>query len=192
MEEIRSFIAIEVPHPLKAKMAELQNELRSTEADVKWVRPEAVHLTLKFLGYLPGEDLEKIASAIAPSISAWEPFDLRIHGLGCFPSARSPRVLWVGIDQGEKEVSGLQDDIEKKAAEAGFPPEDRPFTAHLTLGRVRSLRGKGQLARAVEDHKDVEIGTFRASEVYLFKSELRPSGAIYTKLRTFPMKERKE
>jgi len=191
MEEIRSFIAVEVPQLLRARMAELQKELQSTAADVKWARPESVHLTLKFLGYLPAEDLEKISSAIEPSISVWEPFELWIHGLGCFPSTRNPRVLWVGIDRGGKEVSELQKEVEKKVADAGFPPEDRPFTPHLTLGRVRSSRGKGPLIRAIESHKDWEVGTFKASEVDLFKSELRPSGAIYTKLRTFRMKESK-
>jgi 2'-5' RNA ligase len=187
MEGIRSFIAIEIPQPLKARLGELQRELRRTEADVRWVRPEGVHLTLKFLGSIGTEVQERLALAIAPVVSAWSPFDLRIHGLGCFPSSRNARVLWVGIAQGGTEASSLQKAVEDKSAEMGFQPEARPFQPHLTLGRVRSPKGRGLLAEAIENHKDAEVGIFRASEVYLFKSELRPSGAVYTKLQTFPM-----
>ena len=187
MEGIRSFIAIEVPQPLLARMGELQRELRRMEAGVNWVRPEGMHLTLKFLGSISAEEVEKIARAIAPVVAAWKSFELRIHGLGCFPSSRNPRVIWVGIDRGGGEASSLQKVIEDKAAEVGFPPEGRPFKPHLTLGRVRTPIGRSSFIQAMEKHKEVEIGTFQAREVYLFKSELKPSGAVYTKLQTFPM-----
>jgi 2'-5' RNA ligase len=142
---------------------------------------------MKFLGSISPEVLEKLSLAITPVVAAWSPFDLRIHGLGCFPSIRNPRVLWAGIAQGGAEASSLQKAIEDKSTELGLQPGDRPFHPHLTLGRVRSPKGRGLLAEAVESHKDAEVGTFRVSEVYLFKSELRPSGAVYSKLRTFPM-----
>ncbi len=187
MEEIRSFIAIEVPAPLRAKMEELQRGLKRAEADVRWVRPEGIHLTLKFLGSVSREELEKLGLALGPVISSWAPFELRIHGLGCFPSSRNPRIVWVGIEKGSAEASSLQKAIESQATEVGFPPEPRAFKAHLTLGRVRSSKGKGSLTQAVENHRGAEIGTFWANEVHLVKSELQPSGAIYTKLRTFPM-----
>jgi 2'-5' RNA ligase len=187
MEGIRSFVAIEVPGLLRVKMGELQRELKRAEADVRWVRPEGIHLTLKFLGTISGEELEKMATAVAPVISSWVPFELRIEGLGCFPSSRNPRIVWVGIGRGSGEASSLQKAIENQAAEAGFPPEGRAFKAHLTLGRVRSPKGKDALTQAIDNHRDVEIGSFWANEVYIFKSELKPSGAIYSKLRTFPM-----
>src|SRR3990170_8399969 len=113
MEGIRSFIAIEVPLPLQARMGELQQELQRLETDVKWVRPGGIHLTLKFLGTVPKEILQKVSLAISPVISSKEPFDLRIYGLGCFPSNRNPRVLWLGIDRGSEQVSSLQETIEK-------------------------------------------------------------------------------
>ena len=189
MEGIRSFIAVEVPEPLRARMEELQSELKRANADVRWVRPESIHLTLKFLGSVSGEELEKLAAGIAPIISSWIPFEVRLHGLGCFPSSRNPRIVWVGIEQGSVEASSLQKAVENQAAEVGFPPETRPFKPHLTLGRFRSSRGKGSLAQAVENLRDAEIGSFRVNDVYLFKSELKPSGAVYTKLQTFPMGE---
>jgi 2'-5' RNA ligase len=187
MEGIRSFIAIEVPQPLLARMGELQRELTRMEAGVNWVRSEGMHLTMKFLGSISAEEVEKIARAIAPVVAAWNPFELSIHGLGCFPSSRNPRVIWVGIDRGGGEASSLQKVIEDKAAEVGFPPEGRPFKPHLTLGRVRTPIGRSAFIQVMEKHKDVEIGSFQAREVYLFKSELKPSGAVYTKLQTFPM-----
>jgi len=187
MEGIRSFIAVEVPQSLRAKMEEVQRELKRTNADVRWVRPESIHLTLKFLGSVSGEDLEKLGAAIAPIISSWVSFEIRLQGLGCFPSSRNPRIVWVGIEQGSAEALSMQKAVENRAAEVGFPPETRPFKPHLTIGRVRSSRGKDSLAQAVENRRDVEIGPFRVNEVYLFKSELKPSGAVYTKLQTFPM-----
>ena len=187
MEGLRSFIALEVPQPLRAKLDEVQRELKRADADVRWVRPESIHLTLKFLGSVTGEELEKLAGVIAPIVSLWMPFEVRLYGLGCFPSSRNPRIVWVGIEPGGVEASSLQKAVENQAADVGFPPETRPFKPHLTLGRVRSSRGKGSLAQAVENHRDVEIGSFRVNEVYLFKSELKPSGAVYTKLQTFPM-----
>ena len=192
MEEIRSFIAVEVPQHLRAKLEEVQRELKRADADVRWVRPESIHLTLKFLGSISGEELEKLAGVIAPIIPLWAPFEVRLHGLGCFPSSRSPRIVWVGIEQGSAEASSLQKAVENQAAGVGFPPETRPFKPHLTLGRIRSSKGKDSLAQAVENRRDVAIGSFWVNEVYLFKSELKPSGAIYTKLRTFPMGEKEK
>jgi len=187
MEKVRSFIAIEVPQTLQARMGELQRELKRAEADVKWVRPEGIHLTLKFLGSISLEDIEKLTLAITPAVASWVPFEVRLFSLGCFPSSRNPRVLWLGVDRGGAEVLSLQRAIEKKAAEAGFLPETKPFKPHLTLGRVRSPKGMNPLIQAMEKHKDAEIGFFRVNEVHLFQSELKASGAVYTKLRAFLM-----
>jgi len=188
MDEIRSFIAIEIPQSLKARIEELQKGLRRTEADVKWVSPQGIHLTLKFLGNIRQEDVERISQAVGPIVSAWEPFEVRIQGMGRFPSSRNPRVIWVGLDQGKENVHSLQQAIEGKTGELSFPPEGRPFSPHLTLGRVRSPRGRMALAQALEKNKEVEVGTFRVNEVFLFQSELKPTGAVYTKLRDFRMK----
>ncbi|MBI5969434.1 MAG: RNA 2',3'-cyclic phosphodiesterase [Deltaproteobacteria bacterium] len=192
MERIRSFIAIEVPQTLQARMGELQRELKRTEADVKWVRPEGIHLTLKFLGSISLEDIEKLTLAITPVVVAWVPFEMKIFSLGCFPSSRNPRVLWLGVDRGGPEVLSLQKAIENKAAEVGFLSETKPFKPHLTLGRVRSAKGMNPLIQAMEKHKDAEIGSFRVKEVHLFQSELKPSGAVHTKLRAFLMRENQE
>ena len=155
MEGIRSFIAIEVPLPLQARMGELQHELKKLEPDIKWVRPGGIHLTLKFLGTVPEEILEKVSLAVSPVILQTEPIDLRIYGLGCFPSSRNPRVLWLGIDRGCEQISSLQETIEKKTEALSLPPERRPFRPHLTIGRVRSLKDKGVLAQAIGNNQKV-------------------------------------
>ena len=188
MEKVRSFIAIEIPASLRARMDEILRTLKQTEGDVKWVRPEGIHLTLKFLGPVSEETLEKVAQAVQPVVAARDAFDLQVQGLGCFPSSRNPRVVWVGIEQGKGEAAALQKLIEEKTADLGFPPESRPFSPHLTLGRVRSPRGRVSLAEAIEKNKGFEVGVFRPSEVFLFRSDLKPSGAVYTKLKNFPMK----
>jgi RNA 2',3'-cyclic 3'-phosphodiesterase len=190
MDDIRSFIAIEIPLSLKSRMEEVQRNLRHTDADVKWVRPEAIHLTLKFLGSIRQEDVERISHALAPVVAQVESFEVRVQGMGCFPNPRNPRVVWLGVDRGKEALASLQRAIEQKMAELSFPPEDRPFSPHLTMGRVRSPRGRVGLSQALEKHQGVEIGTFRAQGVILFRSELRPSGAVYTKLSEFPFQKR--
>lgn len=186
MEGIRSFIAIEVPEALQARTGELQQEFKKFEPDIKWVRPGNIHLTLKFLGTVAQELLEKVSLAVSPAVQQAEPFDLRLHGLGGFPSSRNPRVIWVGIDQGREPISSLQKAIEEKTEALSFPSEGRPFKPHLTIGRVRSLKSRGEFARAIEERQGAEIGICRAKAVMLFQSKLTPAGAIYTKLKTFP------
>ncbi len=187
MEKIRSFIAVDIPSSLRARIGLLQEELRETKADVRWTRPEGIHLTLKFLGPVTPEELEKISSAVAPVILGQGTFSLGVHGTGSFPSDRNPRVVWIGIREGLDEITRLQKLVDDGAAAAGFPPENRPFSPHLTLGRVRSPKGKPALIEAVERNREVDLGDFDVREVCLFRSDLRPSGAVYTKLKVFPM-----
>ena len=192
MDTIRSFIAIEIPPPLRSRLAELQLELKRAAADVKWVRPEGVHFTLKFLGSIGEDDVDRISLALSPLVEKCPPFELRVKGLGGFPSSRNPRVIWVGMDQGTEVASSLQREIEQKLSALGFPPETRPFSPHLTLGRIRSSKGMGSLAQSLQTQKDVELGNFFAREVFLIKSDLQPSGAVYTKLGIFKMGENQD
>ncbi len=189
MDEIRSFVAIDLPQSVRSQMESLQEEFKRKEADVRWVRPEGIHLTLKFLGDITPDEVGRIGRVLASIVPRWAPFSLQIKGLGCFPSVRNPRIIWVGIHDGANSVSSLQRAIEKAALDEQFPSEDRPFKPHLTLGRVRSLRGRDSLMASLEIHKDDEVGVFVAREVGLFRSELKPSGAVYTCLQRFQMTE---
>lgn len=186
---IRAFIACELTEELRNALKVLQNELKGAGADVKWVKPEGIHLTFKFLGTVSDDDIEKIAEGIRRSADGIRPFRLRLYGLGAFPSLKSPRVVWVGIrEESEKpeekwRVAILQERLEAEMENLGFLREKRGFHPHLTLGRVRSPRGRDFLLPFLTQGANREVGSFLATEIVLFKSSLLPSGAEYSRLR---------
>lgn len=186
MEKIRSFLAIEIPAILYPPMEELQRKLKETQADVKWVAPQNIHLTLKFFGAISSEKLAQASQIILPIVAHCQPFSITISGLGSFPSPNRPRVIWLGINKGNREIALLQKEIEEKLLAGGFPAEERAFTPHLTMGRVRSGRNLSELQRCLVGNQNWEVGTFETQEIVLFKSDLKPTGAVYTRLRTFP------
>lgn len=186
MEKIRSFLAIEIPEMLHVSIEELQKQLKETRADVKWVAPQNMHLTLKFFGAISSEKIGQASQIIEPIVACCQPFSISIFGLGCFPSRHRPRVIWLGINRGNKEIALLQKQIEEKLLAAGFPAEERAFTPHLTMGRVRSGRNLSELQPLLVAKQNWQVGAFGVREIVLFKSELKPTGAIYTRLRAFP------
>ncbi len=189
MAMIRAFIAIELTEELLDRLVQVQEELRRDAwADqVRWVRPEGIHLTLKFLGNVPEDRIPAIEQALHQAITETgvEPFTLRAGGLGAFPNFRRPAVIWVGV-QGEVEpLQRLQEAIEAAMEELGFQREDRPFHPHLTLGRVHRRAGSGyrrKLGEALQAYDVGEVGDMQVEEVTLMRSQLHPKGAIYTQL----------
>jgi len=188
IEKIRSFIAVEIPEEVRQKLREVLRELRGSGAEVKWVRPEGIHVTLKFLGETDRETLEALSAVLRPLAAGFAPFEVKAQGLGCFPSLRNPRVVWVGLAEERGALSELQRGIETAAAGFGFPPEERPFKPHLTLGRVRSSKGKIPLIQVIERNAGLGLGSFRSEQVILFRSDLRPGGAVYSKIEEFQLK----
>ena len=180
---IRSFLAIELPKPILRKIEEVQGDLRSTRADVRWVNPEKIHLTLKFFGNIEELRIEPIFKSIEEPIRNTLPFSLEVRGVGAFPHLRNPRVIWMGLVDGREVLVSFQKQIETQLEKIGFQPEDRPFHPHLTLGRMKSSRGKEELVGRMERHKEEEFGDFQVERVILFKSDLKPSGPIYTLLK---------
>ena len=180
---IRSFLAIELPKLILRKIEEVQEDLRLTHADVRWVNPEKIHLTLKFFGNIEESRIDAIFKAIEEPIQNNPPFFLNVRGVGAFPQMRNPRVIWMGLVNGKEVLVSLQKQIEIQLEKIGFQPEDRPFHPHLTLGRMRSSRGKEELVGGMEKHRDEEFGDFQIERVVLFKSDLRPTGPVYTPLR---------
>lgn len=181
-ELIRTFIAIEIPDDVKAKMREVQDVLKKSGADVGWVRPEGVHLTLKFLGNIDAGRAEEIGTAVSAALSGTGTFELVVGGIGVFPNGRSPRVVWLGLSGGLDALAALYEKVEAACETLGFKRESRPFRPHLTLGRVKSPRGRERLMRSVAQLEKVEAGGFTAGAVSVMKSELRPTGAVYTEL----------
>jgi 2'-5' RNA ligase len=179
---IRSFLAIELPGPILRKIGEVQGDLRSTHAEVRWTNPEKIHLTLKFFGNIEESRIDSILKSIEEPLGKTSPFSLKVRGVGAFPHLKNPRVIWVGLADETGVLTSLQKQIEAQLQKIGFQPEDRPFHPHLTLGRMTSSRGKGDLVGRMEIHREEEFGDFQVERVVLFKSDLKPSGPIYTPL----------
>jgi 2'-5' RNA ligase len=187
MERIRTFIAIELDESIKDGLTKLQERLKgeAPRGSVRWVRAEGIHLTLKFLGDVPANQIGEITRALERSCQGCTPFSLSCGDLGCFPNLKRPRVVWVGIQEETGTLAQLQKVIEENVAPLGYPSEKRKFSPHLTLGRVQRRVSSGDLRRLGELVGASEIGTLGLMEVRsvnLMRSDLRPSGAVYTRL----------
>ena len=187
---MRTFIAIELPSEIKNSLSRLQDDLKATQADVKWVAPENIHLTLKFLGEADDKKLEKINKIIDDAAKEKNRFQMRISSLGAFPKIDFPRVIWVGVDMGDKEVKAIAEELEEKIAQIGIPEENRPFSSHITIGRTRTSLNRERL---VQDLKNkAELGArkleFYVTKITLFKSTLTPRGPIYEALKEINLK----
>jgi 2'-5' RNA ligase len=171
---------VDVSPPVRQALAELQGRLRKAApaADVRWVRPESVHLTLKFLGEVAEERVGAVERALAEAVVGHHPLGLVARGAGGFPTGRRPRVVWAGVEGDVDTLGRLAADVERTVAPLGWPTEARPFAAHLTLGRVRVPK-RGPLGDAIEAAAGVELGAWAVGEVVLYRSRLRPTGAVY-------------
>ena len=135
---MRTFIAIELSSEIKESLAQAQSHLKYAGADVKWVTPENIHLTLKFLGEIPEEKCENVKAALDEIAKTTASFELSIKDIGAFPNIEFPRVIWIGLDKGAKESTELAAKVDEALSKLGFAKETRPFAAHLTIGRIRS------------------------------------------------------
>ncbi len=183
MAEIRTFIAVEVDQAILARLSAVQQHLRTAEAQVSWTRTEGMHLTLKFLGSVPESRLPEIAQALELAAGVIGPFRVSVASTGGFPNLSRMRVVWAGIDTGAEELRTLADAVDARLAERGFPREERPFSPHITLGRVKAPEGGDRLAQLVRTHQAEAYGEMLVSEIHLLRSDLSPTGARYTVLR---------
>jgi len=192
MEQIRAFIAIELSDAVKDRLASLRDRLRPAEHPyVKWVAPEGVHLTLKFLGNIAQERVPQITEAMARVAHQASPFQIRIGGLGAFPNMRRPQVIWVAIEGEVEQLITLHRGIDQALIPLGFAPESRSFTPHLTLGRLREQASPQERRRLGELMMAIEFETGPAMEVReisLIRSRLTPQGAIYSQIVAVELK----
>jgi 2'-5' RNA ligase len=184
---IRTFIAIELPEATREALARVQEQLKQSRAGVRWLNPGAIHLTLKFLGDIDPAQVEDLAAAMAQAVQSEPPLNLSAGGLGAFPNNRNPRVVWIGIIGEVERLVRIQARLEKALAPLGFPREERPFRPHLTLGRVKERRRLRELTEAMASLALPGFNSFDVREIILYKSDLRPTGAIYTKLHHMPL-----
>jgi 2'-5' RNA ligase len=181
---MRLFVAMSLSSEIRERLAAVQDRLRRAQADVSWVRPENIHVTLKFLGEAEEKRLPSILLALGEVSRVGTPFPMAVAGVGSF-GGRVPRVIWVGLRDGAQPLMDLARQVEGALARLGFPKEKREFTAHLTLGRVRSPRNAETLLAALQECRTEEFGAVAAVAFELIQSELRPSGSVYTVLQQF-------
>jgi len=183
---MRAFIAIELPDNIKEELSSIQSDLKTAQADVKWVKTENIHLTLKFLGEVSEVKITEIKTAIDRVSKDHKKFETSLFKAGAFPKIDNPRVIWVGIDRNCSLIEEIALKIDEECEKLGFKREERQFSAHLTIGRVRSGKNKDPLKEKLLA-QDVKEQAFTVDKLTLFQSTLTPSGPIYTSLYTAPL-----
>ncbi|MCP4640452.1 MAG: RNA 2',3'-cyclic phosphodiesterase [bacterium] len=180
---MRSFVAVELPEAIRAELAALVRRLRDSGARASWVKPDRMHLTLRFLGDVTDDQLAAMGERLTQSLAGVSPFDLRVGGVGAFPNPRRPSVIWAGIQPMDGPLAEVQAACEDAARAIGLKGEKRPFRPHLTLARVRDHRDAGNLAPLLLREHTYDGGSFSVNGVSLFTSTLTPHGPIYDRVR---------
>ncbi len=192
MEQVRCFIAIELPDEIKAGLSQLQSQLKSgSQTSVKWVDPYSIHLTLKFLGSVAANRMDEITVAMGEATQGVSPFQLEVKDLGVFPNLRRVQVVWVGIRGEVDKLARLQQRLESNLAGLGFAPEGRRFTPHLTLARVRDRASpdeRERLGQTIADTKFEADYSFPVEAISLVRSQLTREGAIYSRISSVALK----
>ena len=179
---MRAFIAIDLPEEIKDHLSLLETKLKQSGADVKWAAPVNIHLTLKFLGDIDDKRINQIIQILDDISSNTPQFYIKLGGIGTFPNIRSPRIIWIGLAAGNNETKEITADLEERIEKIGIPKEDKPFTSHITIGRVKSNLNREKLIpllTTLTTENDKSNYQFLATKLTLFKSTLTPKGPIY-------------
>ena len=196
MDPLRVFIAIDLPPFLQTAIEKQTARLRQALGDdlIRWVSPQNMHLTLKFIGNIANSHLEFLKQLVAQTADQHSSFDLQIGGFGSFPNSKRPRVLWAGI-HAPAELTMLQRTLEVGAARLGYQKEERPFSPHLTLGRVRQGIQPQDFSKIRDQLESIQIGNIGSTKidaVHLYQSKLDSSGSVYTKLFSAVLKNKNQ
>ena len=185
---IRCFVAIPLPGDVLAQIGEVSHQLKKLSIDARFPRPESIHLTLKFLGDVQESAVPDILETMKEKVCKYESFEVSVRNAGAFPHLANPRVVWLGVEP-EEELEKLQSSVESGLVELGFEKEKRRFSPHLTLARVKSRHMIANLMHYLELHgSKIDLGSFLVRTVVLYRSELRPSGAVYSRLGSAALK----
>ena len=180
---MRTFVAVEIGAAIRARAGQLIETLAAAGADVKWVEPQNLHLTLQFLGEVAVAEIPQVCAAVGRGTAAIGPFELEVRGAGAFPHPGRPKTIWLGAGSGQQQMIALHDAVEAALGKLGFRKEHRRFEPHLTLGRVRSGGpAVTELGQALRGQADFQAGTCHVAEVVVFSSELQPAGPLYSAL----------
>jgi 2'-5' RNA ligase len=180
---IRSFLAFELPDEIKTIVTRVSGEIRKSSLEVRWVRPEFIHLTVVFMGDIESEQIAPMGESVRAVCSQHSPFTISLKPMGCFPNPRNPRVVWLGIDGDLERMSRFRDDLQHALSPFGIKEEERAFRPHLTLGRLKKPgRRQTDLDQLLAKYKELSSPARTLSELVLFRSDLKPGGAVYTKM----------
>lgn len=187
MAEIRTFVAVKIDERIREAISQIQKLLRQGGSRVKWVEPHNLHITLKFLGDIKEDNLSLYYQALEKGVEDFSSFTLTFQGLGAFPSLKRPRVLWVGVKEGGNQLSALSKAIATSLVQASLIDEkelkNNRFSPHLTLGRIRSQKGLGELLKLVKENENFQGGTMEVNQVHFIKSTLTTKGPNYSVLK---------
>ncbi|MDN3513331.1 MAG: RNA 2',3'-cyclic phosphodiesterase [Candidatus Brocadia sp.] len=179
---VRIFVAVEITGEIRKKLAEFQDELKKVDADVGWVAPENLHITLKFIGHIDEEKIEAVTGIIKDALAHIKPFDLRYAGVGTFPTEKNPRVIFADVIDTGGVLAKIHERLDNQLMAVGVEHENRKFEAHLTVGRIKTRRNVRRLIEHLNSYNGFDFGSERVMQVALMKSDLSPEGPIYTKL----------
>jgi 2'-5' RNA ligase len=186
--DIRSFLAFEQPAEITDILVQVCAALRKSRLDAGWVKPENIHLTIHFLGNVRTEHVPAMEEPIRNLCLTYAPFHISLRGMGCFPHSRSPRVLWIGLEGDLDRMGRFRDSLQDLMKAFGVKVEKRTFKPHLTLGRFRDAnRSHRELEDLLAKYRDLAGPVSTLSELVLFKSDLRPGGAVYTRLKSWAL-----
>lgn len=185
---MRCFIAIDLSESLKKSVNDCIRQLKPLSHDVRWVVPSNLHLTLKFLGEVPDTSVQQLLAVLEPVAQASEPFTLSVTGTGAFPDERRPNILWAGV-QAPAGLRTLYLRVEDAMADLGFPKEQRRFSPHLTIGRVKGHQGMADLMSRFRTFQNTFFGSIEVHEIAVMQSILKPSGAEYARVGTFRLRQ---
>lgn len=186
--KFRTFVAVKLDPELSRKVGEIIEAFQAVPSDVKWVEPQNLHLTLKFLGDVDATEIHRVCEMVAKAAAETPAFEFEVRGAGAFPSVSRPRTFWLGAGEGEREMVDLAKFLEKKLQKLGFAREGRKFQPHLTIGRLRrGGRTGGEWSDLLRRYADVEVGRMAVAEVTVFSSTLTPAGPIYDPLGRAPL-----
>lgn len=181
---VRLFVAVEITEKIRKKLAEFQDELKRVDADVGWVAPENLHMTLKFIGALDEEGIESVTAIIKEAVAHIKPFDLHYQGVGAFPTEKNPRVVFADVIDAGGVLVKVHERLDNQFMALGVKHEDRKFSAHLTVGRIKTRRNVRKLMEHLNLYQGYDFGSERVMQVVLMKSDLLPEGPVYTKLQS--------
>ncbi len=186
---VRLFIAVEITDETRKKLTEFQNNLKKACAGVKWVLPENIHITLKFIGYLDEEKIGNVVNIIKDSVIHIKPFNLNYTGAGVFPTPKNPRVIFAGIVDKDAILKKIHEHLNNQLMALGVERESRKYQVHLTVGRVKTRKNTEKLMEALNSYNEFKFSSEVVNQVILMKSDLSPNGAVYTKLHTINLSQ---